>query len=39
VQVSQSVPAFGGRAKITKEEIDAINNGGVEVSDWRKIKI
>ena len=39
VQVSQSVPAFGGRAKLSKEEIDAINNGGVDVNDWRKIKM
>ena len=39
VQVSSTVPAFGQRAKITKEEIDAINNGGNEVSDWRKCKI
>ena len=27
------------RLKFSKEEIDAINNGGVEVGDWRKIKM
>jgi hypothetical protein len=39
VQVSPTAPAFGQRSKITKEEIEAINNGGNEVSDWRKYKI
>jgi hypothetical protein len=33
------VPAYGGRSKVSKEEIEVINNGGNEVADWRKIKV
>ena len=27
------------RIPISKEEAEAVNNGGVEVSDWRRIKL
>jgi hypothetical protein len=27
------------RLKLTKEEIEVINNGGADVGDWRKIKM
>jgi len=27
------------RLPLSKEEIDAINNGGEDVRDWRKIKL
>ena len=27
------------RMRMSKEEIDIINNGGNDVSDWRKIKM
>jgi hypothetical protein len=39
-EVRQASEAPIHRMKLSKEEIDIINNGGVEsVGDWRKIKM
>ncbi len=37
VEVSERAPF--DRLKLSKEEIEIINNGAGEVRDWRKIKL
>jgi hypothetical protein len=37
LRVAETAPIR--RMSLSKEEIDIINNGGNDVSDWRKIKM